>query len=126
MSDVNRNEKLGGLIISEEVIASIARNAALDIDGVAGLAAQPMRINSVFRKDEALKSIRVSSTESDMSLDVYLVLKAGVKIPTVSEEVQKSVKEAVQNMTGRVVNKVNIHVMDIQLEGEQSQAEPAE
>lgn len=126
MSEIKKNDNVGGLIISEDVIASIAKNATLDIEGVAGLATQPMSINSVFRKDETSKSVKVHSTENDMVIDVYLILKFGVKIPTVSEAIQQSVKDAVQNMTGRVVNKVNIHVMDILLAKEDAPEEAAQ
>lgn len=116
MSDAkNTNNNVGGLIISEEVIASIARNAALDIDGVAGMASSPMSIVNIFKKGDATKSIKVHITDSDIEIDVFINLNYGVKIPQVSENVQKSVKEAVQNMVGRVVTKVNVNVMDIQL-----------
>ena len=118
MSDIKKTENVGGLIISEEVIASIAQNAALDIEGVAELAPQPVNIGSIFRKGEASKSIKVRSTDSDIIIDVYIVLKYGMKIPVVSEAVQRNIKEAVQNMTGRVVTNVNVHVMDIALDKE--------
>ena len=79
------------------------------------MASSPMSIVNIFKKGDATKSIKVHITDSDIEIDVFVNLNYGVKIPQVSENVQKSVKEAVQNMVGRVVTKVNVNVMDIQL-----------
>lgn len=113
MSETNK-ENIGGLIISEDVIAEIARNATKDIEGVAGFSTRPVDIKGVFKKGKnSSKSIKVISHDNEMVLDLYIFLKSGVKIPTVCENVQRSVKEAVQNMTGRIVSKVNINVAGI-------------
>ncbi len=113
MSEINK-ENIGGLIISEDVIAEIAKNASKDIEGLAGFAARPADIAGVFKKNSSSKSIKVINHDNEMVLDMYVVLKSGVKIPVVCEKIQRSVKEAVQNMTGRIVNKVNIYVAGIE------------
>lgn len=113
MSEINK-ENIGGLIISEDVIAEIAKNASKDIEGLAGFAARPADIAVVFKKNSSSKSIKVINHDNEMVLDMYVVLKSGVKIPVVCEKIQRSVKEAVQNMTSRIVNKVNIYVAGIE------------
>ncbi len=104
-----------GLIISEDVIAKIAGRAAADVKGVAGVVQKPVRIRGFFRKTSMPKAVKVSSNEGGMSLDVFISLQHGAKMPGVAEEVQQSVKEAVQSMTGRVVHKVNVYIEDIEL-----------
>lgn len=104
-----------GLVISEEVIAKIASVAATDVAGVAGMVVKPANINGLFRKDGAAKAVRVNLADSGTSIDVFIALCYGAKMTTVAEEVQQSVKEAVQNMTGGVVHKVNVFVEDIDL-----------
>ena len=47
-------------------------------------------------------------------------IKAGVNIPETAEKIQSAVKEAVQNMTGIAVSRVNINIAGIVF------AEPAE
>ena len=113
MSEINK-ENIGGLIISEDVIAEIAKNASKDIEGLAGFAARPADIAGVFKKNSSSKSIKVINHDNEMVLDMYVVLKSGVKIPVGCEKIQRSVKEAVQNMTSRIVNKVNIYVAGIE------------
>ena len=111
----------GSCIISEEVIAAIAINAAQEVSGVADMAIRPNDIRGLMG-NSAVKSVRVLNTEDETALDVYLNLKQGVRIPDVAGEVQHSVKVAVQSMTGKPVTKVNVHVMGIKAEEETKEA----
>ena len=107
-------KKAGELIVSEEVIAKIAAVAAKDVPGVAGLAVRMPSLRAIVH-DHSAKAVRVSSLDGAMTITIYLCLKAGVRIPDVCDAVQKSVKNSVQNMTGRPVAKVVIIVDDIDL-----------
>lgn len=125
MSEVNK-ENIGGLIISEDVIAEIAKNATKDIEGVAGFSARPVDIKGMFKKGgNSSKAVKVLNRDNEMVLDLYICLKSGVKIPVVCENVQRSVKEAVQNMTGQIVSKVNVNVADIAFPSEEHQQQQA-
>lgn len=109
-----KDDNIGGLVISEEVIASIALNAAKDVGGVAGFAARPPDVHSLLKMGESpLRSVRVWSGDNDIKLQIYIYIKENKKIPTLAAEVQRNVKNAVQNMTGRVVTKVNVSIAGI-------------
>jgi len=56
------------------------------------------------------KGVKVNLTEDSLTLDIYLLVKFGQPIPEVAENVQKSVAAAVEAMTGRAVQTINIHV----------------
>lgn len=114
----NNNDTVGGLIISEAVIADIAKNASKDIEGVSGFVSRPADIKGLFKKGSPTGSVKVTERENELVLDVYITLKNGAKIPVVCEKVQKSIKEAVQNTTGRVISKVNINVAGIDFQTE--------
>ncbi|MEF9852486.1 MAG: Asp23/Gls24 family envelope stress response protein [Hydrogenoanaerobacterium sp.] len=106
-------ETLGSLKISQEVIATIASAAAKEISGVAGMALCPANIKTFLAKSPSAKSINITITDDIAVIDVYVILKQGAKIPTVSENIQKSVKDAIQTMTGIVVSRVNVFVSGI-------------
>ena len=97
MDDKGYKSVEGSCIISEDVIASIASSAALEVAGVAGMAQRPA-------------DIRGFNNENETILDVYISLKLGARIPDVAGEVQHNVKVAVQSMNGKPVNKVNVHI----------------
>jgi uncharacterized alkaline shock family protein YloU len=109
---IRSNDGVGGLVISDEVIAAIAVNAAKDVDGVTGFATRtPDFVQSVFNIGrDSNKSVRVFSNDNDIKIHINIIISDTARIPDVASAVQHSVKCAVQNMTGRVVNKVNVTV----------------
>jgi len=117
-------ENESGLIISEEVITKIASTASLEVKGVSGMASAPTDIKGIFKKDISGKSVKLMERDSEMVIDVYVSVELGARIPDVAVEVQKSVKQAVQNMTGKAVTRVNVHIADLSLET--AQAVPAQ
>lgn len=121
MDDKGYRPSEGSCIISEDVIATIASNAALEVPGVAGMAQRPADIRG-FIATGAAKSVKVVNNESETILDVYINLQLGARIPEVAGEVQHEVKVAVQSMTGKPVNKVNVHVAGIVLDAEKAKA----
>ena len=123
----NYNNK-GGLVISEDVIATIAINAAKDVEGVAGLGTRPTDFYTSFKvNNENIKHVKVDLSDYGIKLHMYLILNSASKIQDVSINVQNAVKSAVQNMTGRVVTKVDITVSGIAADVEENSfTEPKE
>ncbi len=109
MSEQTYKTTDGSCIISEEVIATIACNAATEVEGVAAMAQRPMNIRGVMASS-AVRSVGVVSNANETVLDVYVQPTMTAHIPTMAEAVQTAVKNAVQSMTGSPVTKVNIHV----------------
>lgn len=100
-------EVSGHVKISENVICSIARVAALDVDGVKAMAAPRI---TLFSKQVPV-SIQVVNDMVEITM--RLVLKSGCRLTSVAEQVQKTVKENVQSMTGVIVSKVHVIAADI-------------
>lgn len=120
------NNYSGGLVISEDVIATIAINAAKDVDGVAGLGDRPTDLYTTFKvNNDSIKHVKVTLSDYDIKLHMYLILTNSAKIQDVSVNVQSAVKAAVQNMTGRVVTRVDITISGIVDDGA-SNNEPSE
>lgn len=102
------------LVISEEVIAAISANAAKDVEGVTGLSPRPVDINTAFKIGaENLKYVAVVISDFDIKVHVYVTLSSTAKIKTVCGNVQNAVKAAIQNMTGKVVTRVDVTVAGI-------------
>ena len=104
------------LIISDEVIASIAMSAAKDIEGVGSLVQRPKDIRGIVKIFEGpLRYVEVTSNDKVYNLKLYITIKDGEKIPPVVAKVQTAVKNAVQGMGGCVVSKVNVCVADVEI-----------
>ena len=118
MQHTERKESIGTLRISKDVIATIATNAAKEIDGVAGIAPLTTNIRNWITKKQSAMPLPVSITLKDdvAEIDINVILREGANIPTVCQRVQSAVKEAVQSMTSIHVTKVNITVADIRFD----------
>ena len=77
---ITRQESMGTIQISEDVVASISSSVALETEGVGGL------------------------------LNLFLMIRYGFAIAEVAQKVQNAVYSALEGMTGFPVKAVNVHV----------------
>ena len=120
MQSHDQNQAAGNLKISREVIATIARYAALEIEGVDSLASFATNLKGWLLKKQSAKPIDIDLSDDVAVIELHVNIKAGVNIPETAEKIQSAVKEAVQNTTGIAVSRVNINIAGIVF------AEPAE
>ena len=123
----NHNSK-GGLVISEEAVSAIVTNAAGDVDGVVGFSNRPVDIVSTIKKGslKVMSPVRITQDGDDLNISVCINIAIGKKIQPVAEEIQRVVKDAVQNMTGKLVSKVNVIIASVEEEKPQNLPEPTE
>ena len=107
-----KNKEYNNIVISEDVVAKVASIAACDVAGVANVVPNRTDIKGIF-KDETLRAVSVEKNGKTAVVDVYIKIEEGYKVREVADNVQKSVKEQVQNMTGVVITKVNVHISEI-------------
>ena len=124
MGDKGHQAPEGCCIISEDVIATIAATAAVEVPGVAGMATRS-DIRGLMNTS-ASKSVAVINNENETVVTLYINLKVGVRIPEVAGQVHRVVKNEVQSMTGKPVTKVNVHIAGIVLEDSAAKEEPAQ
>ncbi len=116
MDEKKSVDNIGNLVVSDEVIAAIALNAAKDVEGVSDFAVKTPDVHSIFKIGEGpLKFVRVISNDNDIKIQLHVTIKPGRKIPSVAADIQKSVKNAVQSMTGKMVSKVNVIIEDLDI-----------
>ena len=100
----------GSCIISEDVVASIVATAALETEGVTGLANRPADLRGMMSQNAAARSVRVLNTENETVLDVFVTILQGARIQETAVALQQNIKMAVQSMTGKPVTRVNVHI----------------
>lgn len=69
---------------------------------------------TILGKESLSKGIKINQSEEGVSLDVYVIVDYGVKIPVVAWDIQTNVKNELETMTDRPVLAVNIHVQGVQ------------
>ena len=106
---------MGIVKISDEVVGVIAGLATTEIKGVIGMSANLVGgITQILTgKKNLSKGVKVIVGESSATIDLFVVVEYGVKIPEVAKLVQENVKKTVESMTGLAVSAVNIHVQNV-------------
>ena len=107
----------GSLQISTEVIAKIARCAALEVEGVAEVSCgtQNKRLKDLLEAS-IQPPVAVEMRDGTAELTLHLIMASGARIPAVAEKVQENVKSAVQNMTSVTVSRVNLVIAGLAAE----------
>lgn len=113
-----QSSKKGTLRVSENVIVTIVKNTASEIDGIFKIAAKPLSIKGLLQGSADPSDIKVSMLDGVCRISMSVIAKSGFNIVSVCEEVQEKVKSAVQSMTGVTVSKVDISVVDVSFEAE--------
>ncbi len=122
VTDSETEESAGNIKISVDVVSTIAGIAAAEIDGVAGMYGTFAGgiAEMLGAKKNPSKGVKVDMTDKTASIDLYIVVDYGVRIPELAWEIQESVKSNVETMTGLEVLKVNIHIEGVSFEKEQA------
>ncbi|MDV4152165.1 Asp23/Gls24 family envelope stress response protein [Clostridium sp. AL.422] len=115
MDNMNYEENLGIVKISDEVVSVIAGIAAEEVNGVEDL--QHSAGNNISQllkgKKNAGRNVRVTLNEDYATIELSLAVEYGINIPEVVNSVQENVKKTVETMTGLNVTAVNINVQNI-------------
>ncbi len=110
-----KNHTVGSLKVSTDVILKIAETAAAEIEGVA---CDGNRLATAGGIATLRGAISAKISGGSASIFVRLVVNDGCNAVTVSENVQRSIKSAVQNMTGFTVTKVDVEIVGVRFKTE--------
>ena len=107
----------GSINISEDVISTIVRTAITEIDGVAGISnTAGAELAELIGIKTVSKGIKVQIVDDTIKVDAVILVRYGCNIVNVAKEVQNSVTEAVQAITGIDKAEVNVHVSGVAFE----------
>lgn len=123
--DDTKVEIATNLNISEDVIGIIAGLAASEVDGIAGMTLGFVDgINQILGSNKKYsRGVKIDLDGKKVTIDLYVNVKYGVRIPDIAWAAQNAVKEAVENMTGLEVASVNINVQGITFDKKEEQAD---
>ena len=102
-------EETGTIQISEDVLASIASNAALETEGVSALMSANVS-DLMGGKKMTAKGIRVEMDGDAIMVNVFITVRYGCTIGEVAKKAQNAVYQTLESTTGYPVSAVNVHV----------------
>lgn len=110
-------DEYGKVTFADDVVATIAGLAALEVKGVSSMSAG---IVEKFGKKNPTRGVKVEVGEKEAAVDLYMIVDYGVQIPEVAWNVQENVKKSIETMTGLSVVEVNIYIQGIEFHKENS------
>lgn len=104
----------------EEEIINLATISTLNIEGVCNLSGNMTESLSknLLGIDLTGKGVKLYKSDKGMTMDIYIIAAYGFKIPQLAWEIQKKVKEAVEETFQVTLNEINIHVQGVSFLGE--------
>ncbi|MGD9900974.1 MAG: Asp23/Gls24 family envelope stress response protein [Spirochaetales bacterium] len=114
---VNTANSYGKMFISDEAIAVVAGYNALECYGVVDLVSKKLSdtFSELFNRQPLSRGVKVLTVDNRIYIDLYVILKYGVSISAVAESLKRSVKYAVEDFTGMIVDSVNINVIGVRV-----------
>lgn len=111
------------LHISEDVIQEIARRALTQVTSVVPASSGSSVLGLGRKNPEGVKiSIVEEDKQSQISVDAYVLVRYGLRIPDVAWDLQEFLKNELEGSTGYEVKAVNIYVQGVYF-GEQAAKE---
>lgn len=107
----NPQDEIGYIELADEVLAIVAKLAALDVFGVLEMSSGFREgINNFFGKKSPAKGVRVSITGKSCRIAVYIIAEYGYNLPELAMKVQKRVKQSVNELTDYEAETVDVHI----------------
>lgn len=114
---IKEQTAIGNISIADDVVASIAGIAAIEVKGVSKLTGNISKeLVSKLGKKNLANGVKIDIEKGAVKVYISVELEYGNSIKKVSEEIQIKVKQAIENMTGLPVKVVNVVVSGIKLE----------
>jgi uncharacterized alkaline shock family protein YloU len=111
---VNGRRQLGTTRVANEVVASIAAFAALQVHGVHAMYhPSGQNFDRIVRRSHAHRGVRVEMRDDALHLSLYVVIESGGNVPVVGAEVQQRVADAIDRMLALRVEEVNVFVSEV-------------
>jgi uncharacterized alkaline shock family protein YloU len=109
--------ELGKVVISEELIATLAGVAAVECYGLVGMSSRKFKdgIAELLGRDNLSRGVEVSREDDQLMIDLHIIVSYGTNIPQVANNVMEKVKYTLEKYTGLTVTQVNVHVQGVRV-----------
>ena len=110
-----KTEENGSVMISEDVIAAIVAQAVSEVEGIVGLNTKPgSDIADLIGKKNWGKGMKITIlSEDSVSIECNVTVQYGMRVVTVGEALQDTIRNAVESMAGVNVASVNVNICGI-------------
>ncbi len=108
--------ELGAIHIANEVVAIASALAAMEVKGVASMKGGiGSEISEATGRKNLARGVKGDINDLEAAIELQIIGQYGSNLQEVAQKVQKTVKKAVEEMTGLTVVQVNVYVPGIHI-----------
>lgn len=126
IDDLQEGTELGSIKLHHNVLAVIARVAALKVPGVIGMSGSLTdNIATILGSKTVLeKGVKVEELPNNLlRIELNLIIEFGVNIPKLAWRVQNEVSQAIKEMTGRSVSSIDVIIQGVEVRKEKENSD---
>lgn len=118
---MDNNFEKSEIKIADDVIRLTAGLATMDVEGVEGMSSGIIAgLAKLLGKEDFTKGVKVITKDGRVTVDVYVILRYGYRMPDVAINIQEKVKEQIEATTGLEVLEVNVNIQGVKMNEEKS------
>lgn len=115
-----QHDTYGTIDISTTAVSTIANQAINQCYGVVGMAEKNVATGiAKLLSRESRRGIDITYRDGGVVIDVYVIVEYGVRIKTVAESIQHTVKFHLEKALSLPVHEVNVYVQGLRLNREE-------
>ena len=113
-----QSRQWGRIEVFPSAVAAIAGHAAMRCYGVSGMAARGLRdgFAELLRRENVDKGVDVVQVDEGLVIDVYVIVRYGIRISEVAHNLQETVKFEVERSVNVAIVRVNVNVQGVREE----------
>lgn len=108
---IEKTPDAGAIHISEDVIVELAGKTVQGIPNIKTAAKFAPKFGR-GKKNGGIR-VEVNHSQGEISVDIYVLVKYGQRIPDLAWDVQEKIKDNLERYTGYTVKAVNVNVQGI-------------
>ncbi|MBQ9625309.1 MAG: Asp23/Gls24 family envelope stress response protein [Clostridia bacterium] len=105
----------GKIEFSENALKQIVGTLVSESYGIVGVSAKGDGIAELLKRDNVAKGVKISVEDNKLNIELSVIVKYGVSIKTVAENIIDNVKFAVQEATSLEIDSLNVVVQGIRI-----------
>lgn len=112
------SEKIPGrLHVANDVLADMVGHAALECYGVVGVVAPSAAdgIAKILPASRLRRGVTITSTETGVHVDLYVVMEYGTNMNTVSQNLKDQVTFVLKEYAQVPIDGVDVHIQDVKV-----------
>jgi len=107
MKIITKQDNLGSVVYDSKIAVNIVDCALSEVKGI---------IKYPPESKQAKESIKIDYIGDELYVSVFVKVQSGVKVKETAGDLQRTIKNALENTYGFKVRDVDVHVIDIEFD----------